>query len=147
MTSQFIRKVTFDPAYDKRHPDPKKNYGVHGVHIRFTIKNTEEGQGLSFSIGTNWHLSHVQEEINSQPLDSRFPFLFHHPQAFGVDIHQKAPNHESQPSRENCDLVDGPCFCDGSSFLGEKFLQTLIEKGDEGLFTQMEEQYFLWSRK
>jgi len=32
------RIVDFSPAFDKRHKDPKKNYGIGAVLIRFVLK-------------------------------------------------------------------------------------------------------------
>ena len=32
------RRIEFAPAYDKRHPDPQKNYGIHGVEMRWLLE-------------------------------------------------------------------------------------------------------------
>lgn len=34
MSADFQEITQFTPAYDKRDPDPKKNFGVHGVSLR-----------------------------------------------------------------------------------------------------------------
>jgi hypothetical protein len=141
----FTHQIVFSPAWDKRDPNPSKNYGVHGVHITFTIR--KDGEGLTFSIGTNWHLPHVQLETDNRPSDSRFPFLFHKPLAFGVDIHLKTKPNEYSPHREHCEVTGGECWSKGSALLGEEFLQTLIEKGDEALFRRMELQFEEWKGK
>lgn len=143
--TQFARKVYFQPAYDRRDPNPSKNYGIHGVHICFEVKNLEASEGVTFSVSTNWQLPNVQAEIDSRPQDPRFPYLSHKPQPFGVDIHTKTPQYPNQtPARTTCELTGGVCYCDGSGLLGDSFFQTLVEKGDDALFTRMEEQYFLW---
>ena len=32
------RIIKFHQAYDKRHPNPSKNYGIHGVDLVFVLK-------------------------------------------------------------------------------------------------------------
>jgi hypothetical protein len=55
------RIIEFTPAFDKRDPNPKKNYGVHGVELRFVVKG--EAGAVQFLIFTNWHLPHVQKAM------------------------------------------------------------------------------------
>jgi len=57
----LTREIKFSPAYDKRDPDPSKNYGIHGVTITFLLKG-EKG-AVQFVLYTNWHLPHVDHEI------------------------------------------------------------------------------------
>lgn len=59
--------IKFAPAYDKRHSDPKKNYGVHGVELKFILKG-EEG-AVQFVIFTNWMLPNVQKEQDAKLSD------------------------------------------------------------------------------
>lgn len=136
--------VTFQPAYDKRHPDPRKNYGVHGVHIYFAVIDEERGEGLSFSVATNWHVPAVQRETDALPFNHQFPYLFHKPLAFAVQIHQKVRQHEYQHENQDCSITGGACYITDSATLGKSFLQTLIEGGDEALFARMEQQYRGW---
>lgn len=137
----FQREIVFVPAYDKSDPDPAKNYGVHGVHIWFNLIG--DGQGLTFSISTNWQLPHVQAQWDK---DDRFrPSSLYKPMAFGVDIHSKTPQYEGQTPRENCHITGGECYSDGSALLGDEFLQTLIAEGEEALWKRMEEQLRQWS--
>ncbi len=142
--SDYTRAVRFEAAYDKRAPEPSKNYGVHGAHIWFTLQHLPTKTGLTFSISTNWNLPHVQTEMDSRPIDSRMPFLFYKPQAFGVDFHDVKPHYDGQRPREGCDVTGGVCYSDGSALLGDEFLQTLIAEGDGGLWARMERQHKEW---
>ena len=36
---EFEKIVHAEPAFDKRNGDPKKNYGIHGVNLRFVLKS------------------------------------------------------------------------------------------------------------
>lgn len=58
--SALERIVRFYPAYDKRDPDPKKNYGIHGVELLMLVKG-EKG-AVQFKLSTNWQLPHVTKE-------------------------------------------------------------------------------------
>jgi hypothetical protein len=136
-------EVSFAAAFDKRDPNPSKNYGIHGVHIYFTVK--DDTGGLTFSISTGWQLPHVQAEIDVRQPPATNPWMFHKPTAFGVDIHSLTPRYEGQTPTESCEVTGKHCYCDGSALLGEDFLKTLIEGGNEALFARMEQQYKDWS--
>lgn len=143
-----VREVTFEAAYDKRDPTPSKNYGVHGLHIWFTLRDTEQGDGLTFSVSTNWHLPNVQAEVDQDAANR--PDWQHRfkPMAFSVDYHGLRPCYEGQAqSQIKCEVTGKHCYCNGSGLLGEEFLATLIAEGDEGLWKRMEEQLLTWRPK
>src|SRR5690554_1678397 len=58
--------VTFEPAWDKRDPNPAKNYGVHGVELRMVLKG-EKG-AVQFVLYTGWQLPHVTKENDERIL-------------------------------------------------------------------------------
>jgi hypothetical protein len=59
---KVLERITeFAPAFDKRDPDPKKNYGIHGVDLRMVLKG-EEG-AVQFVLFTGWMLPHVAKEL------------------------------------------------------------------------------------
>ena len=57
------RIVEFNPAYDERN-NPKGNYGIHGVNLRMMLKG--DSGVVQFVLYTNWHLPHVQDELESK---------------------------------------------------------------------------------
>ena len=61
---KFERIVFVQPAYDRRNPDPKKNYGIHGAHLVFVLKGVLGA--VEFDIGTNWYLPHVVKELRTK---------------------------------------------------------------------------------
>lgn len=131
----FSREIRLRPAYDRRDPDPAKNYGVHGVQLCFTLRHPS-GEGLTFSVSTNWHLPSVDttawQRWQLKPL------------AFSVDLHTKKPQYEGHLRCENCHVTGSFCYTDGSARLGDEFLSILIAGGDEALWKRMEEQYAIW---
>lgn len=52
--SVLTREISFSPAYDKRHIDPSKDYGIHGVEMRWYVKSSEGA--VQFVVYTNWML-------------------------------------------------------------------------------------------
>jgi hypothetical protein len=59
--------VKFDPAYDKRSSDHKKNYGVHGVTLRMVLKGNKGA--VQFVLFTNWMLPNVSMETDLRILE------------------------------------------------------------------------------
>ena len=143
----FERKVSFAAAYDKTDPNPRKNYGVHGVHIDFTLKGAEGG--ITFGIATNWHLPHVQAKRDAEPLiEGEYGrYMFHKPTPFGVAGHWKVPQYEGQTPRDSCSVTDGVCYCDGSALMGDEVFQALVEGGDEAMWKKLEQVYEDWKPK
>lgn len=132
------RIVEMEPAYDKRDPDPSKNYGIHGVNLRMVLKGKKGA--VQFLIYTGWHLPHVQEELdNKHQLDH----LFHKPIPADVGYHSPKPIHgDYKPTSESCPYLDGkPCYCDGSALHAEKVFGILLEKGSDGVWGHLEDYY------
>lgn len=139
------REILFTPAYDKRDTDPAKNYGIHGLHITFNLINNYN-EGITFSISTNWHLPHVQEEIDNRLPYPGFPYLSHKPQPFGLDGHWKTPRYEGQEAIKNCKITKGDCYCYGTS-LTEDLFNLLVSEGEEAMWQLMEDRFNYWSKK
>ena len=56
------RLTILHPAYNKRNPDPKKDYGVHGVELRMVLKGPKGA--VQFVLFTNWMLPEVQQDLD-----------------------------------------------------------------------------------
>lgn len=134
------REVKFTPAYDKRDPDPAKNYGVRGVTLTFYVHG-EKG-AVQFVIYTNWMTPEVQKEIDAQLPDGRFPWLLHEPMPADLGYHSRKPLYEDQHGRSDCDLLGGECYYDGSTLNAERLMDTLRLEGDEGVWRELEAYYF-----
>lgn len=61
--------IEVTPAFDKRHPDPEKNYGIHGAEIRMLARGV-----IQFLIFSNRFLQHNTEEIVQRAI-SEFPYI------------------------------------------------------------------------
>jgi hypothetical protein len=134
----FEKLITFTPAYDKRHPDPSKNYGIHGVSIKFVLIGSEGA--TQFVLYTNWQLPHVTKEHLDKQLGVE---LFFMPMPADLGYHSKVPHYEGQePIEQNCEYTKGPCYYDGSGLAAERVYKVLLEKGDEGVWGELEKYYY-----
>lgn len=141
MKEKLERIVKFFPAWDKRSDDPKKNYGIHGVEMKFLLKG-DKGT-IQFVVFTHWQLPHVQKETDSRPIDMRFPYLLHKPMPADIGYHSPKPMYEGQePMSGKCEYVEGgKCYYDGSSLRAEQVFNILCEKGSDGVWEYMEQEY------
>lgn len=136
----FVREIRFYPAFDKRSPDPNKNYGIHGVELAFFLKGPHGA--VQFKVSTNWQLPHVQAEIDGKVPNSQFPYMFHEPMAVDLGYHSKNPMRDGQePMSGNCDVIGGTCYYDGSVLEANRIFNTLREEGDKGVWRELEIYY------
>lgn len=130
------RKVEFIAGYDKRHTDPKKDYGVHGVDIVFSVKGKHGA--ISLIICTNWYPTHCRD----YPLVKNGMIFF--PMAADIGYHSYTPQRDWQtkPSQEKCRFLDNkPCYYDGSALRANDFFDILTDKGEDALWKELEKEY------
>lgn len=144
MADKFEKWIEFTPAYDKRNADPNKNYGVHGVDMRWYLRG--ENGAIQFVTSTNWFLPNVQREFDLKTATS--PDIvsqlrtFHTPFATDIGYHSYVPRYEGQDPMGDCQVLHGkPCYYDGSGLQAEKFLKLLISEGHEAVWIAMEKEY------
>lgn len=138
------RIIEITSAFDKRHADPRQNYGIHGVTMIFMLKGP--AGMVQFVLFTNWHLPHVTKETDARTLaKARAGFLqdvdlrcFYHPMAADLGYHSPKPMFEGQEPRE-CPYLDGqPCYYDGSGLNAERVYDVLLAEGGEGVWRELE---------
>jgi len=110
---EFTQIVDFFPAFDKRDPDPKKNYGIHGVELRMVLKGPEGA--VQFVLYTQWMLPHVQKETDERIVEEivacgpdfesalicgqRNLDVFHHPMPYDLGYHSPKPMYEGHKAQ------------------------------------------------
>lgn len=130
------RIVKFYPAYDKRHEDPAKNYGIHGVELRMLVKG--DRGAVQFVLYTNWMLPHVTKELTNKSQDTG---LFK-PLPADLGYHSLTPIYKGQKSSGKCEYLDGKkCYYDGSGLNAERIYTTLLSHGSDGVWKALEEYY------
>ena len=80
--------IFFEPGYDKRDPNPTKNYGIGGMKIRFVLKGDKGA--VQFLIGTDWYPANTQREYLT-----RFPNKTEiQPCGWDIGYHSLVPQYE-----------------------------------------------------
>lgn len=140
MTAGIERITEWRPAYDKRNPNPAKNYGIHGAECKWILKG--DRGAVQFVIFTNWYLPKVADDLARKCHSPEDVKLFFGPMGADVGYHALTPQYDGQESRPDCPYLDGrPCFYDGSGLAAETMLALLIEQGDEAVWKALEERY------
>ena len=153
MTSeQMERIVEFHAGFDKRDPDPNKNYGIHGVDIKFILKT--EFHAVQFLLGTDWFPAAIQPEQREKSFD--FDTRFHRiqPQGYDLGYHtdSRFPINEYQKEHSDGDeyisapmdcalMPSGKCYYDGSSLAADKVRDILLAEGSDGVWRELESYY------
>lgn len=132
------KKVHFHPGYDKRSSDPKTNYGVAGVEIRFLLKGKHGA--VQFVLYTDWEPKHVQEERWANGKGRLMRIM---PMGTDVGYHAYEPQYDGQsPMTDSCPYLDGKrCYYDGSSLAAEPIRDRFLEEGDKAVWYALEELY------
>lgn len=141
------RIVEILPAFDKRHSDPAKNYGVHGVEMRFLLKG--DLGTVQFVLYTNWQLPAVQEwhesmafdRIQRQEDNRRTAFITFHPMAADLGYHSPKPRYDGQTKSVCQYLPAGECYCDGSALSSHRVFAVMIEQGGEAMWGELQKYY------
>lgn len=139
--SKFEKIITLTPAYDKRHKDPSKNYGIHGVNLLMVLKG-EKG-AVNFTLYTNWQLPHVTEEMLHDSRQREGIELFFMPMPVDLGYHSYTPTYEGQePITNSCEYLNGkPCYYDGSGLNAQPIYEVLLNEGSDGVWRELENYY------
>ena len=130
--------IQFRPAFDKRSSIPGKNYGVGSMTITFILKGSEGATQFVFNTGC--YLPHNMDELWGNREDSRFnPFKG---EGWNIGYHSPKPMYENQsPMRDECEVIGGKCYYDGTSLGASEFTETFLKEGDEAVWKMLQEEY------
>jgi len=161
---------TITPAWDKRDPEPTKNYGIHCCDIRMVIKG--ELGAVQFVLMTGWFPKHIQDEHKNSRGDNTLGGLYPMPADLGY--HSPKPMYEGQsrigeskfdfsnkeevkvgdetismpketkvPEKDLpiCEYLGCPCYYDGSGLNAERIYHVMLEKGSDGVWEELEKYY------
>lgn len=136
--NKFKKEVIFHPGFDKRNSDPKKNYGIGAVQIRFVLSG-EKG-AVQFLLFTDWYPANIQKELRGMEYDLSFRLK---PFAADLGYHSYTKMYDEQePQAESCEFLGGkPCYYDGSTSRAEPLVEILINEGSEKVWDELEEYY------
>ncbi len=128
------RRTIWHPAWDHR----KDGRGQHGVELIFLV--TGPKGAVQFLLYTNWM------RIDNGAANGRLLPIFQsnamNPMPADRGYHSLVPMYEGQPWREDCPYLGGkPCYYDGSGLNSEALFVTLVNDGDDAMWTALEEYY------
>jgi hypothetical protein len=125
--------VEFSPAFDKRDPNPKKDYGIGAINIRFVLVGKKGA--VHALLGTNLYLPEVVKEK---------PSVIECSQLNGWDegYHSPKPKCEGQTrSSKRCHYIGKPCYYDGSGLAADKYVGILLHEGSDGVWKELHKYY------
>ena len=128
------QRIEWTPAFDRRHADDSKNYGIGSMSIKFLLKG--ELGTVQFYILSGWYLRHVRKEYKNHP-------GFADPMGADVGYHSPKPIYDNQsPSEDSCLYLDGkPCYYDGSGLAADDLFNKFIAEGIDVVWNELEEYY------
>lgn len=140
------RIVNISPAFDERHDDPRRDYGIASCNIWFILKGPKGAVQVMFN--TDWYLPETIKEYREKgnenlkpPIELRNDNKFL--KCFDVGFHSLKPQFDGHKA-SNCDILPkGKCYYDGSALRGEelKLADVLIRQGSEAIWKFLEEEY------
>ena len=133
---KFEKIIHFRMPFDKRHINPKKNYGIGAFQIRFVLKKGEKA--VQVLLSTCLYPVEVMREYEGTRRN-----LFEHSTTFDcwdVGYHSNKPRYDGQ-TKMDCDLLKkGFCYYDGSSLRGrdDKVVENFQEHGVDWVWDYLE---------
>ncbi len=143
---KFERIVEFEPAFDKRHPNPSQNYGIGSVRIRFVLKGDKGA--VQVLMGTNLYLPETIKEYKTKGIHGKIVDLLSRENdcsglsGWDVGYHSPKPMYPDQkPIGDDCKYTSGKCYYDGSGLRAQKLPELLIREGSDAIWKFLEEEY------
>lgn len=138
--AQYERRFFTRPAYDRRDPDPHKDYGICGLQLGMVLIGPTAS--VSFVILTNWYLPHVRKEQNPEERFAEFAVGRgggSYTMGADVSVHTDKPqDYQREGDSMPCDWrPGGKCWSDGSALAAGDFLEVLIAEGIEAVWEKM----------
>ncbi len=130
--SEFSRIIKWSPGYDYRGDPEKRQYGAHGLEMRFLLRGPKAT--VQFVVMTGW--LPTWQHFGGPPSHEVLPA--------DVGYHADAPQYEGQTSMECKERSQGHCYYDGSSLAADDVFQLLVTKGDEAVWEELQRRYDHW---
>ena len=148
--SKFKRILEFAPAFDRRDPNPSKNYGIGGLSLFAAVVGPLGAiqYRMSFPLylpGSLTNNAGFKREIEiHRKWEGNTPVCEETIGACPTDLgyHSPKPTYVDQASMGPCEILDGAeCWYDGSSLMAMDGLEQLVAGGSDGLFAYLEKRY------
>ena len=135
---KFRREICWEPGYGHRNDSQKKQYGCHGLQIRWLLHGSRAT--VQFLIFTGWLPTWKsfggKTPVNVLPAD-----VGYHADQFGWCLRVVLPQYENQQQRDCEYRPGGECYYDGSGLQAEELFKILVCKGEEAVWSYLENYY------
>lgn len=133
----FSTRIDFQPAFDRRDPNPAKNYGIGSMRMTFILLGPKGA--VQWMISTEWFTESARQHLASFSREHARP---HEPRAWDLGYHAKEPQYEGQEGRQDCHLLEGgTCYYDGSGLNAELLTERFIAEGVDYLWPALHAEY------
>ena len=134
----YTRILTMSPPWDRRDTRPEKDYGIHGLDIRFEL--LKNNRAVHFIVYTNIYLPHIYEKWKDNNIKNNITTFF---KPMGVDVGYHSPNKTWENQRPSkCHLLEGgQCYSDGSSLRGKEWGNIWLEQGNDTIWAMLEMEW------
>jgi hypothetical protein len=132
------RIVQFSPAFDKRDPDPKKDYGVGCVKLNMVVKGPNGA--VNFCVQTGWFLPSV---IANWKLSGMWCSSLE-PLPSDLSWHSLTPQYAGhEQSKEACAWLGYGvhCYCSSTIVGAQPVFDLMLIGGSEAVWRRLEEEY------
>lgn len=138
------RKLEITPSWDKRDPDPKKNYGIGCVTMRWYVIGPKGA--IQFVLMTGWYPHIIKKTTWNDWSDWGDLHVSvregDRPMPTDLGFHSPVPLYEGQTKMtDDCPVLGGPCYYDGSGLNADKPFSILVHEGGEKLWEFLEQYY------
>jgi hypothetical protein len=131
----YERRFHIEPGFYLIRPETSRNYGIGDCRIFFYVIG-EKG-AVQWMIGTDWYPAPAREHLRGFPSREAVQ-----PVAWDIGYHSRTPMYDGHTLMGNeCNVIGGPCYYDGSSLNAEKWVEGFINGGTEWLWPKLEEYY------
>jgi len=143
---ELKKEIVFNPAYDRRNPDPTKNFGIGSVLCSMILSGNEGAVVFNFSTGMLLP-STIKEYIETGKAcykinSDGMVYFLNIPCALDIACHSKKPlDDDHSILNKTCDYIGQPCYYESSSIEADEYLQILIEKGSEPIWDLLTSYY------
>lgn len=133
----FVRCLKMSVPFDRRHSDPQKNYGIHGITLNCIL--IKDKKAVQFAAYLPVYLPHVANELWNKDDRSYNPF-----KGMGADVgyHSPRPTYEGEkPIKEDCPYTEGECYYGGSATRAEEWYGDFLRRGLDFIWEKLETEF------
>lgn len=127
---KFEKEIVFYPAFDKG-----REGGIGDVRIYFYLKGRKGV--IQFLMSTGWYLGRQYLGRHRGGMDK--------PDAWDIGYHSPKPMYKGQKCiQRKCEVLGGKrCYYGGSGLRAKPLLDILLQKGSEGIWKELEKEYYI----